>query len=287
MESEQSPGEMIRNLNDPDIRRDVLLFFVTPSIALVLIFLFPQSEQILEYKARSPTVLGIVGSNLAHRSVSHISNNIVGYWILGGAGYLLMRQSKSAHIYRYTFIAYLLVLPFFASWTILEIFADRPEVISRFESVGFSQTVGAVTGFLAIAIAYYHAEIVNGNKQLPISLGLFSLGFFVAFYNLGVLNNSIRLLAGVGIITLLYMAYRLKESVDALGSPPIVFLLGSAILYLYGLQLLFPPSAPAGIYGHMAGYVWGYLLPIAGIVGVEGYREARNRLSTQTSSADK
>ena len=287
MGSGQSLGEQIRRLDDTRLQRDVLLFFLIPSVVLTVIYLIPQSEQVLEYEARNPTVIGILGSNLAHRSVSHIAGNLVGYWLLGGTAFLLMRQSDSVHIYRYAFIAYLLILPFFASWTILHIFSDRPDIISRFESVGFSQTVGAVTGFLAIAIAFYHSKLTGSDYALQISLGLFTLGFSVAFYNLGQMSNSVVILAGVGILSLLYMGYGLGESLETFGDPRVVYLGSAVVLFVIGLQLLFPPSAPAGIYGHMAGYVWGFLLPMAGLTVTEICRGLRNRVSSHPSSTDR
>ena len=275
----QRIGVEFDNIADAQFRRDVLLLFLIPAVVLIIIYLFPQSEQVLEYEARSPTVVGIIGSNLAHRSVSHISSNIVGYWLFGGTAFLLMKRSNTAHIYRYAFISYLLILPFFASWTILHIFSDRPDIISQFESVGFSQTVGAVTGFLAIAIAYYHSKLVDGNFELQTSLGLFTFGFSVAFFNLGTVDNSVIVLAGIGVLSLLYMGYRLVESLETLADSRVGYLGIAVVLFVIGLQSLFPPSAPAGIYGHMAGYVWGYLLPMVGLASTKILREVRNRMS--------
>lgn len=275
----QSISEQFDSLADAQLRRDVVLFFLIPAVVLITIYLFPQSEQVLEYEARNPTVVGIIGSNLAHRSVSHISSNIVGYWLLGGTAFLLMKRSNTAHIYRYAFISYLLILPFFASWTILHIFSDRPDIISRFESVGFSQTVGAVTGFLAIAIAYYHSKLTDGNYELQTSLGLFTFGFSVAFFNLETVDNSVIVLAGIGVLSLLYMGYQLVKSLETLADSRVGYLGMAVALFVIGLQSLFPPSAPAGIYGHMAGYVWGYLLPMAGIASTKIFRGVRNHMS--------
>lgn len=277
MGSNQSLSQQIRNNIDLRLFRDILLFFVLPSVVLITIYLFPGTEQTLEYEARNPTVVGIIGSNLAHRSVSHIQSNIIGYWIFGGISLFLMRESDSAEIYRGAFIVYILILPFFASWTILEIFSNRPDIISNFESVGFSQTVGAVIGFLAIAIAYYYSELTGDNYRLQTSLGLFLLGFAVAFYSLGEVNVTVILLGGIGSMGLLYMTYRLVQS--SLTDPRLPLLVGSFTLYVYGLLALFPPSAPGGIYGHMAGYVWGYLLPSVGISGSRVYDELRDWIS--------
>lgn len=267
MVSSQPVHQQVRSNVDSKLLQDILLFFVLPSVVLVGIYLYPGSEQALEYEARNPTVIGIIGSNLAHRSAAHIQSNIVGYWILGGASLLLMRESDSASVYRYAFIVYIVILPFFASWTILQIFSDRPEIILRFESVGFSQTVGAVTGFLPIAIAYYYSEVIGDDYHLMTSLGLFALGFAVAFYSLGEVSSTVILLGGLGSMGLFYMIYQLVQSPETVADPRIPFIVGSFVLYVYGLLLLFPPSAPPGIYGHMAGFVWGYLLPVVGILG--------------------
>lgn len=273
MATDQPLCTQIRGSIDSRLLRDVLLFFILPSVVLVIIHLYPGSEQALEYEARNPTIIGMIGSNLAHRSVPHIRSNIIGYWVLGGSSFLLMRESDSATIYRYAFLAYILILPFFANWTILEIFSNRPDIISRYESVGFSQTVGAVTGFLSIAIAYYYSKLTENKYRLKISLSLFTFGFAVAFYSLGQISNSVIFLGGIGAVGLLYMTYQLPKSLETLVDPRIPLVAGSLVIYVYGLLLLFPPSAPTGIYGHMAGYVWGYVLPLSGIVAKRAYNE--------------
>lgn len=277
METGLRINKQIQYLNDPQIRRDILLLFVLPSAILIFIYLFPQSEQILEYKARNPTLIGIIGSNLAHRSVNHITGNIFGYWLLGGTGYLLMKESNLDHVYKYSLVAYLLILPFFANWTILQIFSEQPDIISKFESVGFSQTVGAVTGFLPIAISCYYSKLTDENHVIYISLGMFTLGFSVAFYYLGEINSSTIILGSIGILSILYIGLRSIKSLKSTADPRFMYLFGAVAFFIIGIQLLFPPSAPAGIYGHMAGYVWGYLLPIVGIIGKIAYQKSKYR----------
>ncbi|WP_440989147.1 hypothetical protein [Haloarchaeobius baliensis] len=272
--------DALRIFQDSEVQRDILLYFVLPSIALMAIYALPRSEQLLEFEARNPTLVGILGSNLAHRSLSHISNNIAGYWLLGGGAYILTERTKSAHIYRYAFIAYLVILPFVASWTVIRIFSNHPEILAEYESVGFSQTVGAVTGFLPIAIASYYSKLIRGNviwtaDVMWSTIGLFGLGISVAFYNLGQLNNSILVVAGMAVFVLIYVGHRLTQQLDFLADRRVFYFIFSVLLFLIGIQSLFPSSAPAGIYAHMAGYVWGFLLPLAGITGAEIFRRIR------------
>ncbi|MDS0296656.1 hypothetical protein [Halogeometricum luteum] len=283
MTNNQSNEEQNQRYNEPELRRDFFLLFLVPTVVLTIIYLHPQSEQILEYKARNPTILSILGSNLAHRTNGHIIGNLMGYWLLGGTAYLLLREADSTRIYRYAFVAYLLVLPFFASETILFMFADRPEIVAKYESVGFSLTVGAITGLLAVAIAKYYVEIIDDGFPWIPSLGLFVLGFSLAFYNLNAVSNTTLFFTVIGLAILLYMAYRLRNSFETYANQRIVRLVGAIAVFVFGLLSLFPASAPTGIYAHMAGYVWGYFLPLGGIFVTTVYQVVHARLMSSPS----
>ena len=82
-------------------------------------------------------------------------------------------------------------------------FSDSPEMLAAYESVGFSLTVAAVTGFLAIAIGTYHADVAGQVDPKLTALGLFALGFALATHNLGILGEMALLLGAFGGLTLI------------------------------------------------------------------------------------
>lgn len=265
--------KVLHGLNTRENRRDILSLFVAPLVLLIGIFLIPESAKALEFKARNPTLVGILGSNLAHRSVSHIGGNLIGFWGLGCLSLALMRRTDTAHIYRRSFVVYLLILPFVASWSIIRMFSDNPEMLATYESVGFSLTVAAVAGFLAIAIATYYADQTGQQDSKVTALGVFSLGFAVAVYNLGTLGDVGLLLGAFGVLTLLYMGYRMVVSFGTVTDPRISSVAAAILFFASAILFLFPESAPGGIFGHMAGYVWGFFLPITGLWVASIYRQ--------------
>lgn len=266
---------------------DVVALFVIPTVVLSSIyFLWPASERVLEYKARNPTLIGILGSNLAHRSAGHLTRNLVGLWLFGGSGYLLARSAGKRNFYRLSFVAYLTVLPFLASPFIRRMLADTPGNLARLESVGFSQTVGALAGFLAIAIALYYHRATEGNvSPALLAIGLFFGGFGAIFRNLGGSLDVTLLTVGIGVLTLLYIGGKAPLSFERpFRSVPLWGTLGGVLLFFLAISGLFNPEAGGGIYGHMAGYWWGFILPglymlLAGI-----YRRLPDSLDGQVPS---
>lgn len=266
---------------------DLVTLFVIPTVLLSgIYFLWPASERVLEYKARNPTLVGILGSNLAHRSAGHLTRNLVGLWLFGGSGYLLVRSAGKRNFYRLSIVSYLLVLPFLASPFIRRMLADTPEILAQLESVGFSQTVGALAGFLAIAIALYYYRATEGNvNPTLLAIGLFFGGFGAIFRNLGGSLDVTLLTVGIGVLTLLYIGGKAPLSFERpFRSVPFWSTLGGVLLFFLAISGLFSPEAGGGIYGHMAGYWWGFILPglymlLAGI-----YRRLPDSLDGQVPS---
>lgn len=253
--------------DDPS-RWDVLLLFVVPTILLVSIFLYPRSTQILEYKARNPTTLTIIGSNLAHRGTLHIAGNLLGLWVIGGVSFILACACQRKRLYYYSFASYLTILPFFADPFIRSMLQNSPEILATLESVGFSQTVGALVGFLTLAIGLFVSENVDKSiPALPISAGLFLSGFTIIYVNFGSISLVPAVLILSGLLTVGYVVWRASKTVKKPLSTAkcTQFFACSLFVFYAALLFLFPKGVGGGFFGHMAGYLWGYLLPITGI----------------------
>lgn len=254
---------------------DLVTLFVIPTVVLSSIyFLWPASERVLEYKARNPTLIGILGSNLAHRSAGHLTRNLIGLWLFGGFGYLLARSAGKRDFYRLSFVSYLTVLPFLASPFIRRMLADTPAKLAKLESVGFSQTVGAITGFLAIAIALYYYRVTEGDARPDLlAIGLFFGGFGAFFQKLGGNLDVTVLTVGIGILTLIYIGVKGQLSFEqSFRSVSFWATVGGVLLFYLAIGGLFNPQAGGGIYGHLAGYWWGFILSGLYLLLTETYR---------------
>lgn len=260
---------------DEPNRLDVLALFVAPTAFLTVIFLYPGSEQLLEYKARNPTTLTVIGSNLAHRSFQHIINNLIGLWLIGGIGFIFACVSQRKRLYYYAFASYLTILPFFADSFIRSALADNPEILASLESVGFSQTVGALVGFLALIIGLFiHDNLDRYISELTVSTGIFLSGFTVIFVNFGGDKVAFTASVSAGVVVIGYVWWRSHKVLDVpVYQAESVRLVVAALFVFYAsLLLLFPKGVGGGFFGHMAGYLWGYLLPASGIFANRLYR---------------
>jgi len=270
---------------DNPSRWDVVTLFVTPTVLLGAIFLYPGSEQLLEYKARNPTTLTVIGSNLAHRSLQHIVSNLIGLWLIGGVGFVFACASQRKRLYYYAFVSYLTILPFLANPFIRSLLADSPEILATLESVGFSQTVGALVGFLALIIGLFiHDNLDRYISGLTVSTGVFLSGFTVVFVNFGGDAIALTASAGAGIVVISYLLWRSRRILDEpVHQAESVRFIIAALFVFYGLLLLlFPKDVGGGFFGHMAGYLWGYLLPASGVFASQLYKTISEKIESFT-----
>lgn len=273
--------------SDEPRRLDSLLLFVLPTVLLIAIFVYPNSTQILEYKARNPTTLTILGSNLAHRGVRHIAGNLAGLWLIGSVGFMFACACQRKRLYYYSFASYLGVLPFFADEFIRDMIQNTPEIMATFESVGFSQTVGALVGFLALVSGLFVQNNLDEHVSgLLISLGLFISGFSIVFINFGTDTSALVVSIASGFAAIGYVLWRANKTIESpLYSDEAVQFVVIALLIFYAtLFLLFPSNVGGGFYGHLAGYVWGYLLPAFGVFVSNTYSQVSEKVDVITSS---
>lgn len=271
---------------------DLLLLFILPTTLLITIFLYPESEQILEYKARDPTALTIIGSNLAHRGPLHIVGNLLGLWLIGGMGFIFACASQRKRLYYYAFATYITILPFFADSLKRGMLEDIPQGLATYETAGFSLTVGALVGFLAIAMGLFLRENVDDQIWgLSASFGLFISGFSIIVVTVGGDTHAFALSIATGIFVIGYVLWRGNQAEDG----PIYHIegiqfFGAALFIFYAsLLLLFPPDVGGSFFGHIAGYVWGFLLPAFGLFTVHlycfisGHKNNRLRVAREDS----
>ena len=91
---------------------DLALISSVP-ILLSLVFLLPESIQnalILDYGNYS--IINLWSSAFVHRGFNHFNNNLAACCILIGPIYLLFVLANERKLFRYTFLAFLFILPF-------------------------------------------------------------------------------------------------------------------------------------------------------------------------------
>lgn len=266
---------------------DLLLLFVFPTVILVAVFVYPNSTQILEYKARNPTTLTILGSNLAHRGLRHIAGNLLGLWLIGGVGFVFACLCQRKRLYYYSFASYLSILPFFADPFIRSLLEDAPEILATFESVGFSQTVGALVGFLALATGLFvHENLDRHISGLLISAGLFFSGFTIVFVNFGTDSLALTVSIASGLTAIGYVLWRVNRTIEQPlhQDEGVRFVVAALFIFYATLLLLFPNDVGGGFYGHLAGYMWGYLLPASGVFVSNTYNQISEKVGAISSA---
>jgi hypothetical protein len=268
-------------------RWDLALLFVAPSLLLIAVFLYPDSTRMLEYEARNPTLLTILGSNLAHRGIGHLVGNLLGLWLVGGLAFLLASACRCKRLYYVSFLTYLLVLPFFADALVREMLAQTPAVLATFAIVGFSQTVGALVGLLALAIGLFvHDNVDRRLSGLVISLGLFISGFAIVIVNFG--TSSLALVVSLlsGTVAIGFVLGRADKALDRPLhlAASVQFIVAGLVTFYAALLMLFPTNVGGGFYGHLAGYVWGYLLPAFGLLISRTYNHLSERANVASSA---
>lgn len=246
---------------------DLLILFVAPTILLVTIFVYPDSTKILEYEASNPTPATILGSNLAHRGIRHIGGNIVGLWLIGGVSFAFACTCQHKRLYYFSFASYFVVLPFFADGFIRGMLEETPKLLNSFASVGFSLTVGALVGFLALITGLFVESNLNRHVSgLLISVGLFLSGFTVPFVNFGADKVALSLSILSGVIAISYILWRaIKTLEEPLLADRLHFVVAGIFIFFASTLMLFPENVGGGFYGHMAGYIGGYLFPASAI----------------------
>lgn len=251
--------------------KDVLTLFILPTTFLICIYLYPNSTQILEYKARNPTILTIVGSNFAHRSIPHLGGNLFGLWFIGGLSFVFTCTIERKRLYYYSFASYLIVLPFFANPFVRGMLEDTPRLLNTFESVGFSQTVAALVGFLALAIGLFLRDNLDSQiSGLLVSAGFFLSGFTIVFVNFGGDLLAITVTIGSGLVAIGYVTWHAYKKIEKpiYSSDSVQMTVIGLLVFYLSLFLLFPKDVSGGFFGHMAGFFFGYVLPASGVLGI-------------------
>ena len=227
--------------------------------------------------ASERTLRTALTANYAHFSGRHLLDNLLNFWVTLFAIYPLVDLAGWGRRFRLSVGVYLLVVPFVIGAVTLAV--TEPST-SQF-AVGFSGIVAALLGFLPVVLAAAASRATDGAVD-PAWAGVpfcGSLAIAAAFSP--ALSASARpaitvgwLLAGGLLAGGCWVTGRpqgLARRADRL--PPdhkLAFLIGATV-FVFGVAGAFVfVGESTNVWGHLAGYVAGFLFPYLGFVVVPG-----------------
>jgi len=223
--------------------------------------------------ADSRTLLTAFTANYVHVSGRHLFDNLLNFWVTLFGLYPLVAIAGWERQFRRTAISYLVVVPFCIAWVTL---ATLGQVTDQ-TSVGFSGIVAAFLGLVPVVLVAAGSEVTDGEidpawsvvpffASLAVIFAVPSVWYFPAQPLVAVGCGGFALVAG----GLLWWLEPPQDVLDSLrGLPPdyLLALLIGATVFVFGVvgALVIVPLG-TNVWGHLTGYVAGFLLPYLGYV---------------------
>jgi hypothetical protein len=236
-------------------------------ILLSLVFLLPESVQnslILDYGNYS--LFNLLSSAYVHRGFNHFSNNLAAYCVLIGPIYLLFVLADERKLFRYTFLAFLLILPFVIA-------LSNIAALGSGTGAGFSGISSAFFGLLPVSLFLFIHNKVSEEIEPVHGVVLFLI---VAAITAGT-YSGVTTAAGILLCAVLITVYDIYQiGIDEVrgaaarlismeGYFELVMIAG--LLFLVSPALLFPhdivkDDGAVNILSHYLGLVFGFFGPI-------------------------
>ena len=244
---------------------DLALIFSVP-ILLSLVFLLPESVQnalILDYGNYS--IFNLWSSAFVHRGFNHFSNNLAAYCVLIGPIYLLLVLADETKLFRYTFLAFLFILPFVIA-------LSNIAALGSGTGAGFSGIGSAFFGLLPVSLfLFIHNKV---SEEIEPAHGV--VLFLIAAAIIAGTYSGVTAAAGILLFAVLITIYdtyqvgldEVKEAAAGLTSMEGYFelVMIAGLLFLVSPVLLFPQDITQGdgavnILSHYLGLLLGFFGP--------------------------
>ncbi|MFK5604770.1 hypothetical protein [Haloferax volcanii] len=244
---------------------DLALIFSVP-ILLSLVFLLPESVQnslILDYGNYS--IFNLWSSAFVHRGFNHFSNNLAAYCVLIGPIYLLFVLADERKLFRYTFLAFLFILPFVIA-------LSNVAALGSGTGAGFSGIGSAFFGLLPVSLfLFIHNKV---SEEIEPAHGV--VLFLIAAAIIAGTYSGVTAAAGILLFAVLITIYdtyqvgleEVKETAAGLTSMEGYFelVMIAGLLFLVSPVLLFPQNIAQGdgavnILSHYLGLLLGFFGP--------------------------
>ena len=244
---------------------DLVLILSVP-IFLSLIFLLPESIQnslILDYGNYS--IVNLWSSAYVHRGFNHFSNNLAAYCVLIGPIYLLFVLADERKLFRYTFLAFLFILPFVIA-------LSNIAALGSGTGAGFSGIGSAFFGLLPVSLFLF----IHNKVSEEIEPGHGVVLFLIAAAIIAGIYSGVTAAAGILLFAVLITVYdiyqvgleEVKEAAAGLTSMEGYFelVMIAGLLFLVSPVLLFPQDITQGdgavnILSHYLGLLLGFFGP--------------------------
>ena len=219
------------------------------------------------------TLLTAFTANYVHVSGRHLFDNLLNFWLTLFGLYPLVAIAGWERQFRRLTVGYLLVVPFVVAWVTL---ATLGQVTDQ-PSVGFSGIVAAFLGLLPVVLAAAGGELTDGRLDPAWSVVPFFASLAVVFAVPSVWYFPAEPLValgcgGAGLLAagLLWWVEPPREIIAAAqplsADHRLALLIGTTVFVfgVVGALVIVPPGT--NVWGHLTGYVVGFLLPYLGYV---------------------
>lgn len=246
---------------------DASLIVSVPLVLLAVFSLPAGTREGLTLEYADPTLLTIYASHFVHQSVGHLAANLAGYAVIVPTAYLCCLLAGRRHLFRVSFLSFLVALPFGLSALNLVFF--RPAV-----SYGFSGVVMGFFGLLALALYVYLAD----RAAAPADVRHAPVAFFLGIATIGVaLAPATEASAAIAVAALLASVLYARHLTGLAGAferlwhnfaqtPPGYLELGAVGTLLFvGYPFIAFPADPfqggavVNLYTHLLGYALGFI----------------------------
>ena len=227
--------------------------------------------------ASERTLITALTANYAHFTARHLFDNLLNFWVTLFAIYPLVGLAGWGRRFRLSVGAYLFAVPFVIAAVTLAV--TEPST-SQF-AVGFSGIVAALLGFLPVVLAAAAARATDGSIGPAWAAVPFCGSLAVAAAFSPALSASARAPVAAGWLLTAgliggwrWLADRPRGVASAADRLPpdhrLAFLIGATV-FVFGVAGAFVfVGASTNVWGHLAGYVAGFLVPYLGFVLVPG-----------------
>lgn len=219
------------------------------------------------------TLLTAFTANYIHVSGRHLFDNLLNFWLTLFGLYPLVAIAGWERQFRRLTVSYLLVVPFVVAWVTL---ATLGQVTDQ-PSVGFSGVIAAFLGLVPVVLAAAGGELTDGRLDPAWSVVPFFASLAVVFAVPSVWYFPVQPVValgcgGAGLLAagLLWVAAPPRAIGDAVrpvsADHRLALLIGTTVFVfgVVGALVVVPPGT--NVWGHLTGYVAGFLLAYLGYV---------------------
>ncbi|WP_435349012.1 hypothetical protein [Haloarchaeobius sp. HRN-SO-5] len=238
----------------------IFAFWSIPITLLIFGILPPGLHEHLRLQLDDPTVLSIFFSNFIHASINHLANNILSFLVVMLVLFPLAVLAEKTDTLFAVSIAFLILVPFIVSvYTIIALAGTAAET-----AVGFSGVVAAFAGSLSIFIGLFAKRAVSDKIQSStLAAGLMGTELAIILLLAGLNGVSLWFLFLVSVGAIIFVGRSISTESTDVEFHHLALLFYSVIVFAgVPVFLIVKVSAGTNVYGHLAGLISGFVLPI-------------------------